>query len=201
MSKEMWDQRFSEPNYAYGKQPNAFIKDMSERLPKDSKVGCFAEGEGRNGVYLAKMGHNVTILDQSDQGLNKALQLAKEEEVSIETLQGDLTKMEMEPEQFDAAIMVFGHMPKQDQSFLVEQMIRSVKPGGHILFEVYSEAQLSYGTGGPKSTEMLYAAEDVLSWIKDYKCLHFYYGEAERNEGERHKGIGHVIQGFIQRIC
>ena len=199
MSKEMWDQRFSEPNYAYGKQPNAFIKDMSERLPKDSKIGCFAEGEGRNGVYLAKMGHDVTILDQSDQGLNKAQQLAKDEGVSIETVQGDLTKMEMEPDQFDAAIMVFGHVPKQDQSFLMEQMIRSVKPGGHILFEVYSEDQLSYGTGGPKSTEMLYAAEDVLSWIRGYKCLHFYYGEAERNEGERHKGIGHVIQGFIQK--
>ncbi|ASF38213.1 SAM-dependent methyltransferase [Halobacillus halophilus] len=199
MSKEMWDQRFSEPNYAYGKQPNAFIKDMSERLPKDSKIGCFAEGEGRNGVYLAKRGHDVTVLDQSDQGLNKAKQLAKEEDVSIETIQGDLTKMEMEPEQFDAAIMVFGHVPKPDQSFLMEQMIRSVKPGGHILFEVYSENQLAYGTGGPKSTEMLYAAEDVLSWIKDYKCLHFYYGEAERNEGERHNGVGHVIQGLIQK--
>ncbi|MFZ0475216.1 MAG: class I SAM-dependent methyltransferase [Halobacillus sp.] len=199
MSKEMWDQRFSEPNYAYGKQPNAFIKDMSERLPKESKVGCFAEGEGRNGVYLAKMGHEVTILDQSDQGLKKAQQLAKDENVSIETLQGDLTKMEMEPEQFDAVIMVFGHVPKQGQSFLMEQMIRSVKPGGHILFEVYSEDQLSYGTGGPKSTEMLYAPEDVLNWIRGYKCLHFYYGEAERNEGERHKGIGHVIQGFIQK--
>jgi len=199
MSKEMWDQRFSEQNYAYGKQPNAFIKDINERLPKDSKVGCFAEGEGRNGVYLAKMGHDVTILDQSDQGLNKALQLAKKEGVSIETVQGDLTEMEMESDQFDAAVMVFGHVPKQDQSFLMEQMIRSVKPGGHVLFEVYSEAQLSYGTGGPKSMEMLYAAEDVLDWIKDYKCLHFYYGEAERNEGERHKGIGHVIQGFIQK--
>ncbi|SFF85756.1 Methyltransferase domain-containing protein [Halobacillus alkaliphilus] len=199
MSKEMWDQRFSEPNYAYGKQPNAFIKNMSERLPKDSKVGCFAEGEGRNGVYLAKMGHDVTILDQSDQGLNKALQLGKEEDVSIETVQGDLTKMEMEPEQFDAAVMVFGHVPKQDQSFLMEQMIRSVKPGGHVLFEVYSEHQLAYGTGGPKSAEMLYAPEDVLRWIKDYKCLHFYYGEAERNEGEKHNGLGHVIQGLIQK--
>ncbi|MGP4067047.1 class I SAM-dependent methyltransferase [Halobacillus sp. B29] len=199
MSKEMWDQRFSEPDYAYGRQPNAFIKDMSERIPKNSKIGCFAEGEGRNGVYLAKMGHDVSILDQSDQGLNKALQLAKEEGVRIETVQGDLTEMEMESDQFDAAIMVFGHVPKQDQLFLMEQLIRSVKPGGHILFEVYSEEQLSYGTGGPKSTEMLYAAEDVLSWIKDYKCLHFYYGEAERNEGERHNGIGHVIQGFIQK--
>ncbi|MCA1010367.1 class I SAM-dependent methyltransferase [Halobacillus halophilus] len=199
MSKEMWDQRFSEPNYAYGKQPNAFIKEMSERLPKDSKIGCFAEGEGRNGVYLAKMGHDVTILDQSDQGLKKAQQLAKEEDVSIETLQGDLTKMEMEPEQFNAAVMVFGHVPKQDQSFLMEQMIRSVKPGGHILFEVYSENQLTYGTGGPKTTEMLYAPEDVLRWIKDYKCLHFYYGEVERNEGERHNGLGHVIQGLIQK--
>src|SRR5690625_6874550 len=90
--------------------------------------------------------------------------------------------------------MVFGHVPKQDQPFFIENIIASVKPGGHVLFEVYSEAQLDYQTGGPPSVDMLYHPETVLSWVDPYKCLHFYYGEAERHEGKRHHGRCHVIQ-------
>ncbi|MYL35782.1 methyltransferase domain-containing protein [Pontibacillus yanchengensis] len=199
MSKEFWDESFSQEGYVYGKDANQFVQEHSSRLPKNSHIGCFAEGEGRNGVYLAKLGHHVTILDQSEAGLNKSRELADEVGVQVESVQCDLTTEKIQPNQFDAAVMVFGHVPKQDQPFLIEQMLQSVKPGGVILLEVYSEEQLSYGTGGPPAKEMLYAPEDVLSWIKPYKCLHFFYGEAERNEGERHNGLGHVIQVMVQK--
>lgn len=198
VSKEFWNKSFSKETYVYGKQANTFVVEMTEQLKEARYVGCFAEGEGRNAVHLAKQGHQVTVFDQSDEGLTKAEQLAEEEGVHIDTVQADLTKKEMEAAQFDAAVMVFGHVPKESQSFLIEQMIRSVKPGGVVLFEVYSEDQLAYGTGGPKDKRMLYSPEDVLHWISEYKCLHFYYGEADRTEGERHTGVGHVIQAFIR---
>lgn len=199
MSKEFWDESFSKETYVYGKQANAFVIEMSDRLKEAQHIGCFAEGEGRNAIHLAKQGHQVTVFDQSEEGLSKAVQLAQEEGVQINTVQADLTKKEMEPELFDAAVMVFGHVPKENQSFLLEQMTQSVKPGGLVLLEVYSDDQLTYGTGGPKDIRMLYSPEDVLTWIKDYKCLHFYYGEADRTEGERHTGVGHVIQAFVQK--
>ncbi|MFC3039411.1 class I SAM-dependent methyltransferase [Virgibacillus xinjiangensis] len=199
MSKEQWDDSFSDEEYVYGTSPNKFIEKMSGLLSDRSNIGCFAEGEGRNAVYLAKLGHTVTAYDQSPVGLAKAEDLAKEHGVNLHTAAVDLTKEKVEAQQFDAAVMVFGHVPKESQSFLIENILDSVKAGGYILLEVYSEDQLHYRTGGPKSLDMLYHPSQVLEWIEDHQCLHFYYGEAERNEGKRHHGTGHVIQAAVRK--
>lgn len=199
MSKEHWDTSFSDKDFVYGEVENTFINQMSDLIPGHADVGCFAEGEGRNAVYLAKMGHVVTTYDQSVVGLEKTKTLADQNNVQVKTVEMDLTKEKADANQYDAAMMVFGHVPKPDQQFLIEGMIESVKPGGHIIFEVYSENQLAYKTGGPPAIEMLYSPVDILNWIQDYKCIHFYYGEATRDEGKRHTGLCHVIQVAIQK--
>jgi len=199
MSKEHWDKSFSGKDYVYGKTENEFINLMSNIIPEGSKVGCFAEGEGRNAVYLAKIGHDVTAYDQSTVGLSKTKNLASQNNVDVNTVEIDLTVEKVKPHQYDAVVMVFGHVPKKDQLFFLENMIASLKPGGYMIFEVYSEAQLMYKTGGPGSIERLYDPENILNWIKNYKCIHFYYGEVERNEGKRHVGLSHVIQVAIQK--
>lgn len=199
MSKEHWDQSFSDEQFVYGEVENKFINEKSNLIPANSKVACFAEGEGRNAVYLAKLGHDVSVYDQSIVGLEKSKELAHHNGVSIKTYEVDLTKEKVNQEQYDAAIMVFGHVPREDQPFLLNNMIDSVKPGGIILLEVYSDAQLSYKTGGPQSIDMLYNPLDMLEWIKDYKNIHFFYGEADRVEGKGHTGLGHVIQIAIQK--
>lgn len=199
LSKEFWDKSFSDKDFVYGERENIFINHVSEMIPEHAKVGCFAEGEGRNAVYLAKLGHDVTSYDQSVTGLDKTKALAGQHNVDVETVEMDVTKESAAENQYDAAVMVFGHVPKQDQQFFIESMIGSVKTGGYIIFEVYSDAQLPYQTGGPKSLDMLYNPIDVLHWIKGYKCIHFYYGEVERNEGKRHTGTGHVIQVVVRK--
>jgi len=199
MSKEHWDNSFSDKDFVYGETENEFINHKSNIIRQHSKIGCFAEGEGRNAVYLATLGHDVTAYDQSAVGLEKTNKLASQHNVNVKTAEIDLTKEKVESNQFDAAIMVFGHVPKADQQFLMESMIDSAKPGGHVIFEVYSKDQLAYQTGGPKSIDMLYDPTDILNWINDYKCIHFYYGEAERHEGKRHIGLGHVIQVVIKK--
>jgi SAM-dependent methyltransferase len=199
MSKEVWDKSFSDPDFVYGVSENVFINSMSPIIPEHSKIACFAEGEGRNAVYLAKLGHDVTAYDQSMIGLEKTKTLASQNKVKVETVAMDLTKELVKPNQYDVAIMVFGHVPKKDQPFFMENMMNSVKPGGTIIFEVYSEAQLGYQTGGPKSVELLYDPVDVLNWISKNKVIHFYYGEAVRNEGKKHVGLGHVIQVVVKK--
>src|SRR5690625_161420 len=199
MSKQHWDDSFSDKEFVYGEKENIFINEQSSIIPNDSKVGCFAEGEGRNAVYLAKLGHEVTAYDQSIIGLEKTKALAKRNNVNVITVALDLTDEKVQNHQFDAAIMVFGHVPKKDQPFFIENIMDSVKLGGHIIFEVYSEAQLTYKTGGPPSIDMLYDPAKVLQWIQPYKCIHFYYGEAVRNEGKRHKGLCHIIQVVLKK--
>lgn len=199
MSKNKWDERFSNAQYIYGKTPNEFIRTKSNFLPDHVKVGCFAEGEGRNAVYLATRGHDVTAYDLSTTGLEKTKQLAAECDVIVDTVAMDLTTDYVEKAQFDAAVMVFGHVPKEKQRFFIENIVDSVTSGGYVMLEVYSDQQLEYKTGGPQAIDMLYRPTDLLEWLKPYKFLHFYYGEATRHEGSGHTGLGHVIQVVIQK--
>lgn len=111
----------------------------------------------------------------------------------------DLTHEHVPAKTYDVAAMVFGHVPKSDQAFFINNMIQAVKPDGYVLFEVYSEAQLSYKTGGPPVIENLYNPVDLLKIIEPYQCLHFYYGEVERHEGTGHTGLGHVIQVVLKK--
>lgn len=194
-----WHERFGSEQYVYGEEPNQFIKEQSPRLEKGSKIVGFAEGEGRNAVYLARQGHHVTAYDYAENGLNKTNALAERYKVKISTELKDLIHDPVPAEEFDASFMVFGHFSKDDQKTVMDKLVSTVKPGGTIMFEVYSEDQVKYGTGGPKTVDMLYDPSDVLDWIKDYKILHFFYGEQERVEGKLHTGTGHVIQVIIKK--
>lgn len=199
MSGSKWDMQFSRHKHAYGKEPNEFIREHSNLFQHGAHIACFAEGEGRNAIYLAKQGYEVTTYDYSKVGLAHTEEYAKEENVTVETVYADLTKDEVPKNTYDGAIFVYGHVPKTDQMYFFDNVFSSVKQGGYIMFEVYSEEQLQYGTGGPKRRDMLYDPKDVLKWIELYNCKHFFYGERTRHEGTFHTGLGHVIQCIIQK--
>ncbi|MEW8986827.1 MAG: class I SAM-dependent methyltransferase, partial [Bacillus sp. (in: firmicutes)] len=161
-----WHERFGSEEYVYGEEPNLFIKKQSNRLENGKKVVAFAEGEGRNAVYLAREGYEVTAYDYALNGLKKTEALAQRYGVSITTKQKDLIQEQVPVEEFDAAIMVFGHFSKQDQKTVFDKLVSAVKPGGIVMMEVYSEDQVRYGTGGPKTIDMLYDPVDLLQWVK-----------------------------------
>lgn len=199
MTKKQWDKNFSNGKYIYGEDPNEFVKQMSGKIPPNSNIACLAEGEGRNAVFLAEQGHHIVAYDQSKVGLDKANQLAEKNNVNIKTETIDLTKECVPQGEYDAAILVFGHVLKKDQQFLFQNLLNSVRSGGHVLFEVYSEKQINYKTGGPGHVEALYDPVDILKFIDQHQVLHFYYGETERYEGLNHTGLGHVIQVVIKK--
>jgi 2-polyprenyl-3-methyl-5-hydroxy-6-metoxy-1,4-benzoquinol methylase len=195
----LWEEKFSQEGYLYGEEPNEFIREQAWRLNGQKRVAAFAEGEGRNAVFLAGKGHEVTAWDYTHSGLMKTQKLAERHQVRVKTGQKDLINDSVPLGEFDASIMVFGHFLKKDQKTIFDKLVSVVKPGGIVMLEVYSEDQLRYGTGGPKSVEMVYHPADMLAWIQGYKVLHFFYGEQERVEGKGHTGTGHVIQVILQK--
>ena len=194
-----WNERFGGEQYVYGEEPNEFIRSQAFRLQVNKKIVAFAEGEGRNAVFLARQGHDVTALDYALNGLKKTEQLAEQYDVKVKTEQKDLINDPVASEEFDAAIMVFGHFAKKDQKSVFNKLVSTVKPGGLIMLEVYSEDQVRYQTGGPKTEDMLYDPADLLEWTKGYKVLHFFYGEEDRVEGSLHTGKGHVVQVIFKK--
>ncbi|HLR51512.1 MAG TPA: class I SAM-dependent methyltransferase [Candidatus Avamphibacillus sp.] len=195
MAKNHWDRRFSSEEYAYGKEANQFIKAKGPLLSK-GKTLALAEGEGRNAVYLATLGQDVTTWDFSEEGLKKTKQLAEEKGVSVETRFTDLSEAPWQNETWDNVIMVFGHFETDLRRDVLKHIEQSVKKGGSFLCEVYSKEQLDYKTGGPRQEDMLYAPEELLTTFSGWDMKHFFMGEVDRQEGELHQGLSHVIQFY-----
>lgn len=193
-----WNERFGLDEYAYGELPNVFIEEQAHRL-KGERIVAFAEGEGRNAVFLARQGYRVTAWDYAENGLKKTEKLAKRFQVQVGTELKDLLHDSVPSEAYDGAFMVFGHFPKADQKIVFDKLLAVVKPDGIIMLEVYSEDQIRYQTGGPKSVDMLYNPADVLAWTSGHEVLHFFYGEQRREEGRLHTGVGHVIQVVLAK--
>ncbi|ACA38983.1 class I SAM-dependent methyltransferase [Lysinibacillus sphaericus] len=194
-----WNRRFLGSEYVYGEQPNAFIKDYVNYLKECPNIAAYAEGEGRNAVFLASMGHTVTAYDYAQSGLTKTEQLALKHYVSVQTMLTDLLLDDLPVEKYDAAIMIFGHFQLQQQQAVIQKIIDSVKQGGRIMMELYSIYQLPYASGGPQQLDFLYDPIHVLQWCQSHKIIHFFTGEQIRHEGTLHTGLAHTIQFIIEK--
>lgn len=195
----IWNERFHSEEYYYGEEPNVFIQQQAFRLESGQKVIAFAEGEGRNAVFLAKRNLEVTAIDYAESGLQKTKKLARKHSVDVQTQKIDLLEEDVPSEEYDAAIMVYGHFHKNAQTMVLNKMKKAIKPKGILMLEVFSEEQLKYGTGGPQELDMLYDPKEILAWCKGYEVIHFFYGEQERVAGKAHTGLAHVIQLVVRK--
>ncbi len=190
----MWNERYAEAEFAYGKEPNDFLKEKINQKA-NGKVLCLAEGQGRNAVYLAGLGYDVTTVDLSNVGLERTLELAKERKVNVTTLQADLGTYLISEEAWDGIVCVFGHFPASVRRHILGQAHHGLKKGGFILIEVYSVDQLKHGTGGPKEASMLYQLDELKEILGPSWDLNvFHQIEREIQEGAYHNGMSSVIQ-------
>lgn len=193
-----WHERFSADEYIYGKEPNQFVVEAAGVLPK-GKVLCIAEGEGRNSVFLASVGQDITAWDYAPAGLDKTVRLADEKGVTVKTELRDLADIEWEAEQWDAIVHIFGHLPVDVMERTFNGIRKALKPGGYYVSELYTKEQLRYGTGGPRVESMLVDPGMLLVEFDGYFIKHFYVGEVNREEGQLHTGTAHVVQSMFQK--
>jgi SAM-dependent methyltransferase len=145
----MWDERYSQPGFAYGTEPNEFLPTAAGRIPV-GPVLSLGEGEGRNAAYLAGLGHQVVAVDQSEVGLAKARRLAADRGLAIETISADLARYHIEPGAWAGIVSVFCHLPRRIRLPLYAAVVRGLRPGGVFILEAYTPKQLRRDTGGPK---------------------------------------------------
>lgn len=189
-----WDERFSSEEYIYGETANIFIQQSMHHIPPQAKVAAYAEGEGRNAVFVAEQGYEVTAYDYAETGLRKTEALALKHGVTVSTKQVNLVTEQLPQTQYDAAFMVFGHFAQEEQNNVLNKMMGSLKTGGVLLLELYEKQQINYNTGGPRQVDWLYDAAQLLQWSKQYTLKHFFTGEVERVEGKLHTGQCFVVQ-------
>lgn len=189
-----WDERYAADEFAYGTAPNDFLVRMRGRIAPHGRVLCLADGEGRNGVWLAQQGLQVTAVDVSARGLDKARALAQRAGVHIDTAVCDVTRFDLGTAAWDAIASIFLHLPPQPRRALHRRCVEALKPGGVFLYEAYGLEQLRYGTGGPKEPELLPTLDDVLADLDGLAIEHRFADVRAVHEGRLHHGEGYVVQ-------
>ena len=189
-----WQQRYASDEYRFGTAPNAFLASQVKRLPKHGKALAIADGEGRNGVFLAEQGLDVLSLDFAPNAQAKARKLAAERGVALRVEQADVINWTYAADTFDVVAAIFFQFaapPERDRIFA--GIMRTLKPGGLLLLEGYGLKQLDYKTGGPSILENLYTREILEQAFGGFASLDIREYDAEIHEGAGHGGMSALI--------
>ena len=197
-----WNDRYSKDEFAYGEEPNNYLKENLTKLPVGS-ILFPAEGEGRNAVYAAKIGWAVTAFDISHEGQKKAFKLAEKNKVTIDYKVGEVETLNFNPNQFDAIALIYAHFPATIKSQYHKILDRFLKVKGTIIFEAFSKKHIDYITknekvGGPKDIDSLFSIDEIKADFPNYEIIELEEKEIELKEGLFHNGTGSVIR-FIGR--
>jgi SAM-dependent methyltransferase len=188
-----WDERFAEPGYAYGTEPNDFLREVAERIPR-GPVLCLGEGEGRNATFLAGLGFEVTALDASRVGLAKAEALARERGVRLRTECADVTKYTLAPGAWSGIVSLWLHLPTAARAALHRTCVAGLAAGGAFVLEAYTPLQLELGTGGPREADRLATLAGLREELDGLDLEIGRELDREIHEGRYHEGRGAVVQ-------
>ena len=192
---QFWDNRYREQDWAYGCEPNDFLRQQAPLLPQGDAL-CLAEGQGRNGIFLAELGHHVTLQDLSSVGLERAQTLAAAKNVQVHCLCCDLADFEPDPQSTDLIVAIWMHLPAELRAVVHRRAVRALRPGGHIILEAYTPRQLPHGSGGPPSAELLIEPDQLRQELQGLDWLVLQERERWIEEGRYHHGQSAVVQAL-----
>ncbi|MEI7485471.1 MAG: methyltransferase domain-containing protein, partial [Ignavibacteriota bacterium] len=195
MEDNFWNKRYAEPEYAYGKEPNEYFKEVIDGL-KPGKILLPGEGEGRNAVYAATKGWEVTAIDLSTEGKNKADKLAKESNVKIKYIVSSFEEYSFIENEYDAIALIFIHLNPTARESMHRAIIKSLKYDGTLIIEAFSKPQINNASGGPKNVDDLYSTEELENDFSGFNLRSISVSEQQIQlaEGPYHTGIADIVR-------
>lgn len=200
--REHWNARYREERFAYGETPNEFVKECLDSIAVNGTMLFPAEGEGRNSVYAETLGWKTKSFDMSEAGKEKALQLAKKN--NLDGLDYDIVTfqdIDLPNAHYGGVVFNYTHFPLVMKKPFFDKMLKSVKTGGVVIFECFSKNNLPLraknpGVGGPDKEEMLYSVDELKELLGDHFQGAVYEKDVYLNEGQYHIGDAKVIRAF-----
>jgi SAM-dependent methyltransferase len=197
---ERWENRYRVPGYAFGTEPNYFLASSKALLPRSGRALAVADGEARNGIWLAEQGLDVLSIDFSPSAQEKARALAKQRGVSLTIAPADVHNWDYPDAAFDVVVEIFTQFSSPaERARKWAGMRKALKPGGLLIIQGYTPKQLQYGTGGPKEVEKLYTRALLEAAFGDLRDVTIVEEELEIHEGTSHGGTSAVINLTARR--
>lgn len=197
-ARDQWEDRYRAEDYVYGTEPNGFLRERVAALPVGRTL-CVAEGEGRNAVFLAGMGHDVTSFDLTEAGVAKTRRLAEQRGVRVDAQQADAAEFPVGESQWDAVVSISAHMPPALRADLHRRIVAGLRPGGVLLLEAYTPDQIGRGTGGPPVAEMTMTLDGLRVELDGLELLHGVEMVRSVVEGALHTGDAAVVQVIARK--
>ena len=196
--KERWSQRFETKEYIFGEMPNKYLVSQRSQL-KSGKVLAIADGEGRNGVWLAEQGLQVDSFEFIESAVTKAQKLASSRGVEVNAMCSDWQSFDWKPSEYDNVVGIFFQFVEPEgRAEIFKKIDQVLKPGGVLILQGYSTKQMDYNTGGPGKIDHLYDADLLRNSFKNYEVIDLQVYEAEIHEGTAHKGMSGLV-GYVAR--
>ena len=193
MTSSLWDERFRGGGHVYGVDPNDFLREHATRIPPGPVV-CLAEGGGRNAVFLAERGFEVTAVDFSPEGLRLARELAWARGVRVEAVEADLATYDLGVARWNGIVAIWAHVAPATRARLYARVAAALRPGGCLILEAYRPEQLQHGTGGPKDPAMLPTLAELRGHLAGLDLLIARDATREIHEGPLHGGTSATVQ-------
>lgn len=197
--KDFWNERYSEDGLAYGETPNVYLSEVADQIEAGGKVLVVGDGEGRNGVWLARQGFDVTCVDYSPVAVEKIKSFAAQKNVSITAICADMNEWDWPVAEFDGVVSIYVHFPPDMRAGLHQKMVDALKSGGKILMEAFNKDQLQYKSGGPPVPEMLFSEEMLREDFSSVDILKIEEKVVHLDEGKYHCGDGAVVRMIAQK--
>lgn len=203
--KDFWNIRYGQTEYAYGLQANEYLKTVLSGMPQKGKVLFAAEGEGRNAVFAAGLGFEVTAIDYSEAGKAKALQLAHQTQVAIDYQIADLNEIDLKEENFDILVLIFAHFPPLIRHGIHLKLQKALKKGGWVIIEGFSKNHLDVSknnkyASGPRDIALLYTEKIIEDDFSGFQTIELSEEIVELDEGEFHQGKSSVIRYLGRKV-
>ncbi|MFZ3005726.1 MAG: class I SAM-dependent methyltransferase [Phenylobacterium sp.] len=196
----LWDRRYAQGDYLFGVEPNAFLAGQMGRLRPGGRALAVADGEGRNGVWLAQQGLSVLSVDSSAVAQTKARSLAQARGVAMDLEQVDLSAWTWPRAEFDLVVAIFIQFaPPALRTQLFADMAQALKPGGLLLLQGYRPEQIAYGTGGPSAAENLYTEALLREAFAGLEIIELQSHDTVIHEGAGHDGLSALIDLVARR--
>jgi len=201
--RDFWNERYAGKDFVYGEKPNEYFKGKIDGLAT-GKILFPAEGEGRNAVYAAQSGWQVSAFDPSEEGKKKAEQLAKKADVQIDYTVTDVENADYSKNSFDALILIYAHFHLEKRRDYHQKLASFLRPGGILILEAFSKKhiqnqQLNPSAGGPRDPEMLYDLEELQKDFKDFDFIEAVEESTILSEGKNHLGKAEVIRIYATK--